>query len=343
MIRILCIFLLYISFINLYSFEESELNRSLRDWEQTNHNQAIVLITSPSSGIIEYAYTKENAFSKKLPAGSILKTLSSFVFLANPEKFHTSWEKNFICNGKFEEPYSNFFTLEDTNNYNLFKNEKSDTFYYNCSLAKGHGEITMSQALALSCNSYYLHFASQSPNFFHNSLLQDWKLDEGTGASFESFSKPKFTRPNKISHFTSSLMSIGNAGIIKVTALKIAQIYGAIFANTQILKPIQKGEMPEVVNPFPYSQNTREKIQEALRLVTIKGTLKNLSLQNTSIQVLGGKTGTPTKDGNKTLTHGWNILYFKKGDNLYLLVVFTENGSGKREALELSSIILNLL
>jgi len=343
MIRIIFILLVYLSSILLYSFEESELNRALKEWEQTNHNQTIVLITSPSSGIIEYAYTKENAFSKKLPAGSILKTLSSFVFLANPEKFNTSWEKYFICNGKFEEPYSNFFTIEDTNNYNIIKNEKSNKFYYNCSLASGHGEIKMSNALALSCNSYYLHFASQNPKFFYDSLLKDWKLNEGTGASFESFSKPKITRQKTISSFASSLMSIGNGGEIKVTALKIAQIYGAIFANSQILKPIQKGEMPETINSFPYSKDSREKIQEALRLVITKGTLKNLSLKNTSIQVLGGKTGTPTKTGNKTLTHGWNIIYFRKGDNLYLLVVFTENGSGKREALELSTIILNLL
>ena len=87
----------------------------------------------------------------------------------------------------------------------------------------------------------------------------------------------------------------------------------------------------------------RGQIKEALRLTITEGTLKNLHLKNTSIQILGGKTGTPTQDGGKFQTHGWNILYFQKGDTPYLLVVFIEKGSGKKEAMEVSTLILNLL
>lgn len=329
--------------IALFSFDEFELNHALKSWEKENSNQTIVLITSPSSGKIEYAYPKENAFTKKLPAGSILKTLSSFVFLANPNKFNTSLERKFICNGKFEEPYPSFFTKEDKEKFNLIEDKKSGKYYFRCSVANGHGEITMQKALAQSCNAYYLHFASQNPEFFHRSLLKVWKLEQGTGVSFESAATRPISKIESTSPFTSTLTSIGDAGEITVTALKIAQIYGAIFAETPILKPILKGETPEKISSFPYSDTLRGQIKEALHFTLQEGTLKNLILKNTSIQLLGGKTGTPTQEGRKFQTHGWNILYFQKGDTPYLLVIFIEKGSGKKEAMEVSTLILNLL
>ena len=328
---------------SLFSFDEFELNKTLKNWEKEKSNRTIALITSPSSGKIEYAYAKKNAFTKKLPAGSILKTLSSFVFLANPEKFNVSLEKNFTCNGKFEEPSLNYFTIEDKEKFNLIQNEKSGKYYFRCSVANGHGEITIPKALALSCNAYYLHFASLNPDFFYRTLVNSWKLNEGTGASFDPISIHPISKEEHGSPFTSTLASIGDAGKITVTALKIAQIYGAIFAETPILKPILKGETPEKIYPFPYSETLRGQIKEALRLTITEGTLKNLHLKNTSIQILGGKTGTPTQDGGKFQTHGWNILYFQKGDTPYLLVVFIEKGSGKKEAMEVSTLILNLL
>ncbi|MBP9162070.1 MAG: hypothetical protein KBF99_02765 [Leptospiraceae bacterium] len=330
--------------ISLFGFDEAKLNTALTTWEKKNKNEAIVLITSPESGKIEFAYTEKNAFYKKLPPGSILKTLSSFVFLANQEKFHISSEQKYFCIGKFEEPTKDYFKAEDKIRFNLVEDSKTGKNYFRCSKEKGHGEITMRKALAESCNAYYLHFVSADSEFFYKTLIQDWRLDEGTGASFERTSTNAKILTHKIpTPFESSLTSIGDDGQIKLTALKLAQIYGAIFSDTPILMPILKGETPKQVSPFPYSDSIRRKIQQALRLTVKEGTLKNVHLQNTSIQILSGKTGTPTREGKKYTTHGWNIIYFKKGDNPYLLVVFVDKGSGKKEALELSTVILNIL
>ncbi len=329
--------------ISLFGFDEANLKTSLSTWEKKNKNEAIVLITSPDSGKIEFAYPEKNALFRKLPPGSIMKTLSSFVFLSNPNRFHTSFEEKYFCNGKVEEPKKDYFKAEDKDKFNIVKDSNTGKNYFRCSIEKGHGEITLRKALAESCNAYYLHFASKDSDFFYNALIQDWKLNEGTGATFEQSSNAKhFTHKNS-TPFESALTSIGDDGQIKVTALKVAQIYGAIFAETPILKPILKGEMPGQVNPFPYPDTLRRKIQQALRLTVKEGTLKNIHLQNTSIQILSGKTGTPTREGRKFTTHGWNIIYFKKGDILYLLVVFVDKGSGKKEALELSTIILNAI
>lgn len=329
--------------LSLFPFDEAKLNTALTNWERKNKNEAIVLITSPESGKIEFAYKQKNAFHKQLPPGSIVKTLSSFVFLSNQEKFYVSLEQKYFCNGKFEEPKKDYFKDIDKEKFNLIEDSKTGKNYFRCSKEKGHGEITMRKALAESCNAYYLHFASKDSDLFYKTLIQDWRLDEGTGASFERSSNARnFTRRNP-TQFESILGSIGDDGQIKLTALKVAQIYGAIFAETPILKPILKGETPGQVNVFPYSDSIRRKIQQALRLTVKEGTLKNMQLQNTSIQILGGKTGTPTREGKKFTTHGWNIIYFKKGDNQYLLVVFVDKGSGKKEALELSTIILNTL
>jgi cell division protein FtsI/penicillin-binding protein 2 len=270
-----------------------------------------------------------------------MKTLSSFVFLSNKDKFSVSSEQKYFCNGKFEEPKNDYFKVEDKIKFNLIEDSKTGKNYFKCSKEKGHGEITMYKALAESCNAYYLHFASKNSDLFYNTLIHDWRLDEGTGASFEGNSNTKSSIGHNPTQFESTLKSIGDDGQIKLTALKVAQIYGAIFADTPILMPILKGETPRQVSPFPYSDSIRRNIQQALRLTVKEGTLKNIHLQNTSIQILSGKTGTPTREGKKFTTHGWNIIYFKKGDNSYLLVVFIDKGSGKKEALELSTIILN--
>ncbi len=336
-------YLLLLIPLSLFPFDEAKLNTTLTNWEKKNKNEAIVLITSPESGKIEYVYTEKNAFHKKIPPGSIMKTLSSFVFLSNQEKFHVSLEQKYFCNGKFEEPKKRYFKPEDEVKFNLVEESITGKKYFRCSTEKGHGEITMRKALADSCNAYYLHFASNDSELFYRALIQDWRLDDGTGASFERNSNVKNLTFKNPTSFESSLTSIGDDGQIKLTALKVAQIYGAIFADTPILKPILKGETPQQVNPFPYPDTLRKKIQQALRLTIKEGTLKNIHLQNTSIQILSGKTGTPTREGKKFTTHGWNIIYFKKGDNPYLLVLFVEKGSGKKEALELSTIILNIL
>jgi cell division protein FtsI/penicillin-binding protein 2 len=339
----MAIFLLFLIPISLYPFEEDSLNSILSAWEKKNANRGIVLITSPDSGEIEYAYTKVNAYHKKLPPGSILKSLSSFVFLTYPEKFSVSLDERYFCNGRFMEPYKGFFKIKDRVKYNLIEDKNSGKYYFRCSFEKGHGEVTMREALAQSCNSYYLHFASRNPEFFYYHLINDWKLREGTGASFERAAMTTNSLLLHRSEFESTLASIGDGGELKVTALKVAQIYGAIFADSPILKPILKGETPTEHSPFPYPENMRKKIQQFLRLTVKEGTLKDLKLQNTNIQIIAGKTGTPTQEGKKFVTHGWNIIYFIKENTPFLLVVFTEKGSGKKEALELSRIILNSL
>ena len=73
-----------------------------------------------------------------------------------------------------------------------------------------------------------------------------------------------------------TLTSIGDSGEIKLTALKIAQIYGSIFAETPLLKPILKGETPEIFSPFPYSEKLRWTIKKALQITVREGTLKNI-------------------------------------------------------------------
>ena len=338
--QFLCIFLFSIPIL---SFEKSELYPAIKNWAEKNKNEVVILITSPNSGKIEFAYSEKKAFHKKLLAGSIIKTLSSFVFLANPKNFKVYSETKFICKGKFEEPELNFFTFEDKKRYNLIEDETSGKHHFRCSVEKGHGEVTLETALSLSCNAYYLQYASQTPIYFYNSLVRDWKLTEGTGASFELKDNYKISEKIQLSQFGMTLTSIGDSGEIKLTALKIAQIYGSIFAETPLLKPILKGETPEIFSPFPYSEKLRWTIKRALQITVREGTLKNIKLNNTSIQILAGKTGTPTQEGKKYQTHGWNIIYFKKGDTPYLLTTFTNKGSAKKETLELSTLILNLL
>ncbi|HNI89369.1 MAG TPA: hypothetical protein PKX55_14515, partial [Leptospiraceae bacterium] len=75
-------------------------------------------------------------------------------------------------------------------------------------------------------------------------------------------------------------------------------------------KPIQKGETPEQVYPFPYSEKYRNIILQGLREAVKNGTLSDINLIKNNVQILGGKTGSPTREGKKYSTHGWSIIFF---------------------------------
>lgn len=328
---------------SLIAFDGKYLDTLLKTWELKNSNSTIVVITNPDSGEIEYVYNEKNAFFKKLPPGSIFKPLSALTMLSLNEKINVAMNEKFNCNGRYLEPKENFFTKSDLKKYNIQINEVDGKKYFKCSIEGGHGEVTMRKALSYSCNAFFLQTAYKHKSNFYTSFVNEWKLNEGTGASFERVVISTRVNLQPSSDFESMLTAIGDEGKIKVTALKMAQIYGSIFASTPILKPILKGESPEQVSAFPYNEQLRSFIQQSLRGVVKEGTLKELALQNSSIQILGGKTGTPTRDGKKFQTHGWNIIYFKKNENSYLLIVFTEKGTGRKEALNVSKTILNSL
>ncbi|HMV45329.1 MAG TPA: penicillin-binding transpeptidase domain-containing protein [Leptospiraceae bacterium] len=302
---IICFF--SISF-SLFGFDEVYLNQIIKEWEESKKNSAIVLITNPFSGRIEFVYNAKDAFYKKLPPGSILKPLSALTLLSQNDT--KDKDTSFICKGKFWEPKENFFTRSDYKNFNILEDKESGKKYLKCSTEAGHGEINLREAISYSCNVFFLTKIFKSKNLFYSSFVRDWNLFEGTGASFERISVSNFNDKIPNSPLESMLSGIGEDGKIKVTALKVAQIFGAIFANTPFLKPIQKGETPEQVYPFPYSEKYRNIILQGLREAVKNGTLSDINLIKNNVQILGGKTGSPTREGKKYSTHGWSIIFF---------------------------------
>ena len=73
------------------------------------------------------------------------------------------------------------------------------------------------------------------------------------------------------------------------------------------------------------------------------GTLKEIIITNANIEMVAGKTGTGTHYKKKYATHGWNVIYFQYKFKKYILVSFVYKGSGSKEAMKLSKLVLNEL
>lgn len=337
------VFLSILSFLETegFPFVKDKIDGTIQNWERENKNEAIVLFYTPLTGKIEYVYSKKNAYREKLPIGSLMKPLSASVFLSHPDEFNFNPIKTIHCSGKFTEPSSGFFKPEDREKFNI--REDGKTGYFRCAVENGHGDVDLHKAIVLSCNVYFLSHAANNPEIFHKSLVQNWNLKTGTGAVFENNSTSNSIQIHSITDFEYSLSSIGEGSTIKLTPLKIAQIYGSIFEDTPILVPAEETNRPLQQFASPLTEMQKRIIQKALRSAVKEGTLKDLNLKNTSIKLLAGKTGTATKEKKKILTHGWNILHIQKGKTRLLLLVFVRNGSGKKEALSLSSLILHSL
>lgn len=316
----------------------SYLDKSVREFEK-EHSTASVLILESKTGKIEYAYRPEIAISKRLPPGSLIKTLSALVFLKYKDRFRFSPEKKVRCDGKFLLSEDLVPTKADLSVLHIPKDENGKE-YLRCSLAQGHGETDLQSALVQSCNVYFLKTASADPGLFYEKLMEEWALGKSTRARLAPYVEPADIGPYADSLVRKTVSSIGEGGLL-LTPLKVAQIYSSIWNTGPILSPYWiRGEGPVLVGENRFSDRDLRRITYFLSQVPESGTLKGLKSYRGDPEILGGKTGTGTKDGHKFETQAWTVLSFRHGQNQKVMTVFVEKGSGGKEAKSLVSKIL---
>ncbi|MCL1911792.1 MAG: penicillin-binding transpeptidase domain-containing protein [Leptospirales bacterium] len=320
------------------AFAARALDEAIGKYEREN-SLCAALIMDSESGMIAYIYNRSMVIEKQFPPGSLLKPLSALVLLEHADKLSFNANEIFHCGGKFFPSGKIDLTKNDLKNFNLPK-DNYGLPYFRCSLGGGHGDINLRDAISRSCNSYFLTAASRRPYEFFGLLRSAFNLERKSGAlPAKNGEIPPAPPAQSPSRFQLAASAIGEGGLIMLSPIKVAQIYAGIFNGSPPVPfepPLAPAKREAALR---FSEKNLELVRNALTDVTLTGTLKKLT-SPASVQVIAGKTGSATAYGKLYKTHGWNAIYFAFMGRKYILVSFVEMGSGAKEALALSEIIL---
>ncbi len=293
-------------------------------------NRVAALIADPQSMAILYHYNPDYILRRFFPPGSLMKPLSAAVLLETPG-FNPG--RKIICSGHYPIP-AGLLERRDRLLFPIVAVNGREAF--RCGVQAGHGAVDLRQALVRSCNVYFLTMAAAHPGLYPT-LRERWHLSEATGAIGLGQERPSLAPPpGDLSAFGRLAATIGEGGAVRLSPLKIAQAYGALFAGGPLKRP--GGQFPPT-----FARDTLRKIAAILGEVPRSGTLSGLKLNGGAGALLAGKTGTATHFRKKYANHGWNAIYFEHAKRRLLLVVFVENGSGPKEARDISAAILRNL
>ena len=292
-----------------------------------DHGECAAVLVDARDCRIVFVYNKELAIHRRFPPGSLMKPLSAAVLYENglnPSVLYT-------CCGHFVPERS--FNLSDEKRFNLSRDPVSGRKSFPCSLYEGHGKVSLRDALIRSCNAYFLNAVQSCPSFYEK-LVSSWKIDDPLLPGMTA----GLSAAKNISPFQQISSSIGEGTGVHVSALKIAENYAALFEGTPLMEPYTEG-FPRVRFEICFREETLTVIRSALSGTVKEGTLEKLRIP-AGCSVLAGKTGTSTDMKDKSLHHGWNVLWLEKEGKRYVLVTFVMRGSGSKEAAALSSSIL---
>ncbi|HEY1406965.1 MAG TPA: penicillin-binding transpeptidase domain-containing protein [Spirochaetota bacterium] len=322
------LFILF-SMIPVFAFDHLSLDAVSSEFE-VKHGQCAAVLLEMTRARIEYVYNRSCAIDQRFPPGSIAKVFTSVVLLEHANEWGFSPVRPYQCTGVFVPSKEYSFTGWDESSFNLVGEGERRAF--KCSVHDGHGKVNLSFALSHSCNAYFLTQGSISPAFFDD-LISFWKLDEDpvTGRKYSSDTLTPFQR---------IASAIGEGGAIRVSPLKVAQCFSALYEGTPLLIPSDDGSGRSSA-PCVMSEQNRRFIVSTLSRTMLDGTLKKFSGNGTTI--LGGKTGTGTHYRKRYAHHGWVALIIESHGARYCLVTFVMNGSGSKEAAQYAESLLGAL
>ncbi|MBC8589549.1 peptidoglycan D,D-transpeptidase FtsI family protein [Wansuia hejianensis] len=217
------------------------------------------------------------------------------------------------------------------NEYKCSGTAKIDGYTFKDYSSRGHGNITLEDALRLSCNTYYVdrvqyigkdRLGSTADKFMINS-----KIDFDLPMKSSSFPYKKSLSKTEL-----SASAIGQ-GEVLVTPLNMAMVASAIANDGQMVKPILVKEIVSKNNRILESYSTEvisdvtssikaNQIKDMMLKVVESGTGTNAKIKNVKV---AGKTGTAENPSGKS--HSWFIGFAPYDDpKIAIAVILEEEG-----------------
>ena len=258
------------------------------------------------------------AFDACYPPGSIFKLVTTSAAL----------EHNII------DPDQNW----DCKGYVYFGGRK-----YLCHKLDGHGELTTSQALEQSCNTFFYDIAKK----IDIDLLADYAHRFGLGKKTSIiFPEKNGIVPSRKWKFENKgeqwwpgetlSTSIGQSFLL-TTPIQVACMVSSIFTGYLVTPRILEDEPISMIE-LPISETTLEFLRKSMKMVAQTGTGRNISrIKNLEIYMKTSTAQTSAlykrKFGHIYREHRWLVAYFQYKDHDPLtLVILIEHSESARAA-----------
>ena len=211
---------------------------------------------------------------------------------------------------------------------------------FNCSKESGHGDLSIIDAIAHSCNVYFYTVGKDLGIERFNKYMQKFGLEEKNSIDLPeeaigTIPSPQWkAREIKEIWFPGDTinLSIGQ-GYLLLTPLSVHSLITTIAAEGEIYKlhlvkkiisadgKILEEIKPEIHKKVNFSSDTFKIIKEGLRQTILKGTGWRANIKELT---LAGKTGTAQNPQGET--HAWFIGFAPYENPEVCITVFIENG-----------------
>lgn len=201
---------------------------------------------------------------------------------------------------------------------------------FKCWDKRGHGDITLAQAIAKSCDVYFYQLGLKIG--LSNLLAGGVALGFGQKSGIDLPNERKPTWPENTGYFDKRYgargwnrsvvlsLSIGQANNAQ-TPLSMARFYTALATDGRAATPQIVAREPERTQILHLTQKQLEGIQLALADVVSQGTAAGAQIQGLSI---AGKTGTAQVNGQ--LDNAWFVGYAPANDPKIVVAIIIEEG-----------------
>ena len=224
---------------------------------------------------------------------------------------------------------------------------------YWCARRSGHGEITIMQALAYSCNSLFFEIGkkinidllTEYAHIFGHGKKTELLLPEKSGL-IPSTEWKRDVKGERWWPGETLSVALGQS-FLMVTPIQVARMVGSIFTGYLVSPRILVNE-PIQQEPLNLSEETREFLRQSMKQVVRSGTGRRM---NTLKDIeLYAKTSTAQisdfkkrKLGNEFLEHGWFVTYFcyKKSTPLVIIAMVENVGSSRMATTAVKNFLID--
>ncbi|MEA3245851.1 MAG: penicillin-binding transpeptidase domain-containing protein, partial [Gemmatimonadota bacterium] len=227
--------------------------------------------------------------------------------------------------------------------------------YFKCHLARGHGFLTLAQAIEQSCDVYFYQLALKIG--LQRLVAGGLQLGGGTrsGIDLPAESRPEYPSDPAADYFTRRYGAQGwtqaNALNLAIgqgenaqTVVNVARFYTALATGGVAAQPQIVNSAPSTARIFDLDSASYAGLRDALAGVVERGTATSSRISGV---VLAGKTGTAQSGvyrGGVELNHAW-FAGFAPADapRIVVAVMIEFGGHGTRAARIASKIIEHYL